>query len=123
MAIVNRGIKVNVDSDLLPVGYNKPAVTVFTDIEYVKKNVLLTIGKTGVDEASDVTTMTALVAALVAAMAADVDVDFDCVLNTVTIYGTLEEITTNFNLAGVLYTTGAVNYIGRVTIYIKTVVI
>jgi hypothetical protein len=123
MAIVNRGIRVNVDSDLLPVGYTKPTVTTFADYEYVKKNVLLTIDKASVDDAVAATTMTALVAALVTAMAADVDVDFDIVANTVTIYGTLEEITTNFNLAGVLYTTGSVNYIGRVTIYIKTVVI
>jgi hypothetical protein len=123
MAIVNRGVKVNVDSDFLPVGYNKPAVTIFTDYEYIRKNILLTVAKSAVENANPVTTMTALVAALVTAMAAAVDVDFDIVANTVTIYGTLEEITTNFNLAGVEYTNGAINYIGRVTIYIKTAVI
>lgn len=120
MALTNAGTAVYLVDGLLPAGYTRPTVTKFTDHECKYEDVVLTIGKTGVDEAAAADTFTALVAAVTAAVTAYVTADFNVSGLTVNCYANLKEIATNFNLSGVLYTTGAINYLCKVDIFVKT---
>jgi len=120
MALTNAGTAVYLDSSLLPAGYTVPTVTKFTDHEYKAADVVLTIAKTGVDESDKVVTFTALVAAVTVAVSAYVTADYNVSGLTVNCYANLKVIAHNLDMAGVLYTTGAVNYLCTVDIFIKT---
>ena len=120
MALTNAGTAVYLDSSLLPGGYSLPSVTKFTDHEYKASDIVLTIAKTGVDESDAAVTFAALVAAVTAAVSAYVTADYNVSGLTVNCYANLKIVTDNFNLAGVMYTTGAINYLCTVDIFVKT---
>jgi len=120
MALTNAGTAVYLLSENLPVGYSVPTVNKFTDHEYKYSDAVLTIAKSGVENANKVTTFTALVAAVTAAVSAMVTADFNVSGLTVGAYANLKYVSTNFDLAGVLYSNGAINYICQVDIFVKT---
>ena len=120
MALVNNGTAVFIDAAYLPVGYIKPIVTKFADSEYKDADVVVTIAKSGVVNANAVTTFTALVSAITAAVSAIVTADFNVAGLTVTAFSNLKVVTTNNDLAGVLYTNGTLNYVCTVDIFVKT---
>lgn len=120
MALTNNGTAVFVDESLLPVGYTKPAVTKFTDAEYVARDVELSIAKSGVQNATATTTMANLVTAITAAVSAYITADYNVSGLTVIAFANLKGITTNNTITGVLFTNGAINYVVTVDIHIKT---
>jgi hypothetical protein len=121
MALTNNGTAVYLTESYLPAGYTKPTVTKFSDSEYKDADVVVTIAKSTVENANKVTTFTALVAAVTAAVSAIITADFDTVDNTVTAFANLKFVDTNNDLAGVLYSNGALNYLCTVDIFVKTV--
>lgn len=118
MALNNRGTIVDINSGELPSGYTKPSVTTMTE-EY-KRNEILSIAKSGVDDPDDVTTFEALVTQINTDVSAIATADYDTVGLTVDVYTRLKVVTTNANLLGVLYTDGVVNYLCTIEIYIAT---
>ena len=120
MALTNNGTKVSIASALLPSGYTKPTITEFTDNNWLSKpGITLTVDKATVDEATETATFTALVAAVNTAAAVEA-ADYNA-SNTVTMWTDFKAVTTNAKLGDVLYTTGTVNYICTVDIYVKVV--
>lgn len=122
MALTNNGTAVLINESYLPSGYTKPAVTKVTGIEAKYSDYEINIAKSGVENASKVTTFTQLVAAITAAVSAMITTDFDTVGQDVDIYSNFKIVSDNFNLAGVMYTNGAVNYVCTVDIFVKTTV-
>ena len=119
--LTNNGVKVSIPDSLVPSGYTKPSVTEFADQEYT--NIItqqFTVAKVDVDEAAAATTMAALVAALIVLIDAQITADFHIDTLDVTLWCDWTALATNFNTDEVLYTTGAINYLCTVTIYIKT---
>jgi hypothetical protein len=120
MALTNNGTAVYLELVQLPAGYTPPTITKFSDHEYKYEGAILTIAKSGIQNASKVTTFTALVAAVTAAASAMVTADFNVSGLTVTAYSNLRIVYHNFDMAGVLYTDGAINYLCTVDIFVKT---
>lgn len=123
MALTNNGTAVFLNDSYLPSGYTRPTVTKFTDWEAKYQDYVITIAKAGVEGATGAITFTALVAAITAAVNVMLDADLDIVANTVTAFVNLKSVSTNFNLTGVQYTNGVINYLCTVDIYFKTVAI
>lgn len=120
MALTNNGTAVYLDASYLPAGYTKPTVTKFSDAEYISRDIVVTIAKSGVENATAATTFAALVAAVTAAVSAVITADFDVAGLTVTAFANLRIVDTNNDMAGVLYTDGALNYLCTVDMFIKT---
>lgn len=120
MALDNKGTAVYIDTDYLPEGYSKPSVTKFTDHEYKYSDAVLNIAKSGVENADKATTFTQLVSAISTAVGSMVSTDFDTEGLSVSCYANLKIVYDNHDLAGVLYTNGAINYVCTVDIFVKT---
>lgn len=120
MALTNNGTAVFILDSYLPVGYSKPTVTKVADAEYKYADAVFSIAKSGVQNATAATTFANLVTALTAAISAMITADFDTTGLTVTAYANLKVVATNHNLAGVLYTDGAINYVCTVDYFVKT---
>ena len=120
MALTNAGTAVYLDAAQMPEGYSVPTVTKFTDHEYKYEDAVVTVAKSGVQNANKVTTFTALIAAITTAVSAMVTADFNVSGLTVNCYANVKYIYTNHDLAGVLYTSGAINYLCQVDIFVKT---
>jgi hypothetical protein len=120
MALTNAGTAVYLEDANLPSGYTRPTVVKFSDHEYKYENAILTIAKSGVENASKATTFTQLVSAITTAVSAMVTADYNVSGLTVGAYANLKYVDDNFNMAGVLYTNGAINYICTVDIFVKT---
>lgn len=120
MALTNVGTAVYLDDANIPAGYTRPTITKFSDHEYKYENAVLTIAKSGVENANKITTFTALVAAITSAVSAMVTADYNVSALTVRAYANLKYIEDNLNMTGVLYTNGAINYICTVDIFVKT---
>ena len=118
--LTHNGTVVSIPAAELPSGYSKPAVTEFSDYEQKYTSRTMTIVKAGVDEATALATFTALMVQLNTDIETLLSADFTIASLTVTSYAVLKSVTTNANLAGVLYTTGAVNYVLTVDIFVKT---
>lgn len=120
MALSNKGTVVNVNNNKIPSGYTKPTVATFDDSENSYVNREISVAKAGVENANEVTTFTAIVAAITAAVTALITADFDIAGNTVDVYASVKDITTNAKVGDDLYTNGAVNYLCTVDIFVKT---
>ena len=120
MALTHNGTRVDVAAALLPSDYTKPAVTTFTDHEAVYESRSFSIAKAGVENADKATTVGAIITQLNTDIETLLDADVDTTGLTVTSYAVLKSISTNANLAGVLYTDGAVSYVCLVDVYYKT---
>lgn len=120
MALTNNGTSVYLNSSILPAGYTPPVITKFTDHKYKYENAVMAIAKSGVENANKVTTFTALVAAITTAVSAMVTADYNVSGLTVTAYANLKTVYHNFDLSGVEYTDGAINYLCTVDIFVKT---
>lgn len=118
MALTHNGTDVLISD--VPSGYTKPSVTKFSDWENKYPARVISIAKSGVEDPSDTTTFTALIAALNSAIEALINTDFDTTGLTVTSYANLSILATNHNSDGVLYTDGAMNYLCTVDIFVKT---
>ena len=123
MALNNEGVTVSINANKLPSGYSKPSITTFSDYEYKQTEKVFAIAKSGVENASEVTTFEAIVTQLATDVGTAISADYDTTLNTVDVYTDLKSVTTNATVGDVLYTTGAVNYKCLVDVYIKTTVI
>jgi len=120
MALTNNGTAVYLTDSYLPSGYTKPTVTKFVDPEYVSRDIVVTIAKSGVENATAATTFANLVTAITAAVSAIITADYNVTGLTVTAFANLKIVTTNNELQGVLYTNGALNYLCTVDIFVKT---
>lgn len=120
MALSNKGTVVSINDNKIPTGYTKPTVVTFDDSESKYINREISIAKSGVENAVEVTTFTALVAAITAAVTALITADYDISGNTVDVYTNAKDIITNASVGSVLYTDGAVNYLCTVDIFVKT---
>ena len=120
MALTNNGTAVFLNDSYIPAGYTKPVITKFVDFEAKYPDYQVSVAKSGVENANKVTTFTALVAAVTAAVSAVVTADFNVSGLTVTCFANLKVIDHNFELDGVQYTNGAINYICTVDIFVKT---
>lgn len=119
MALTNNGSVVEVNDNKIPSGYTKPTVTTFDDDESKYVNRSISVAKSGVENANEVTTFTAIIAAITTAVSALITADYD-VTNTVAAYAVVKDIVSNAKVGDVLYTTGVVNYVCTVDIFIKT---
>ena len=120
MALVNNGTKVSVHSSLIPAGYEKPAYTPFEDQEYSSSEMVLSIAKSGVEDADETTTFADILAALIVLIEAKISADYDTTGMTITIWIDWKAVITNAINGSVLYTNGAVNYECTVIIHIKS---
>ena len=120
MALSNKGTVVNVNNNKIPSGYTKPVVATFDDAESIYINRSISIAKAGVENANEVTTFTAIIAAITTAVTALITADYDIAGNTVDVYASVKDITTNASVGVDLYTDGAINYLCTVDIFVKT---
>lgn len=120
MALTNNGTAVFINASYLPSGYTKPTVTKVSDYEYKYSDAIITVAKSGVENATASTTFTNLVTAITTAISTMITTDFDTVGLTVTAYSNLKVVATNFDLEGVKYTNGAINYLCTCDIFVKT---
>jgi hypothetical protein len=120
MALTNSGTAVYLVDSNLPDSYTRPTVTKFTDHEYKYTDAVMTIAKSGVEDSTSLLTFAALVTAVTAAVTTMITEDFDTVGLTVACYANLKTVSSNFNLSGVMYTDGAINYLCTVDIFVKT---
>ena len=123
MALVNNGVKVSIPDAQLAASYTRPTVTEFTDYEFVMSNKEITIAKSGVENATPATTLTALIAAVSTAIGVFITAEFDVTLYTVTVWSDCKIIRQNQNADEVLWTDGTNNYLCTCDIYIKNVII
>lgn len=123
MAIVNNGTKVSIKASKLPTGYTKPTVTEFTDGTYKTISLSLTVAKSTVENASNSTTMAALVAAITAQVDAILAADY-IATQTVTNWTDLTELKTNYSDQGGdddWLNNTVPSYVCTVTMYVKVV--
>ena len=120
MALTNNGTKVSIAQSSLPSGYTKPTVTEFTDYELTYSSRQMTIAKSTVENATASTTFTNLVSQLTTDINTLLAADIDTTGLTVTAWADFKTVTTNNSLSSILYTTGTLNYICTVDIYVKT---
>lgn len=118
MAIVNNGTVVNVPSSKIPTGYTKPAVTEVVSTQPNYENISISVAKSTVEDASKVTTFTALVAAVNAAVTAQLDADF-LATNTVTAHAVFKDYRTNQIMNEALLTNTVNTYICTVDIFVN----
>jgi len=118
--LTHNGSVISVPQAELPTGYTKPVVTEFSDYEQEYTSRTMTVLKSTVEDAVAVTTMEQLVAQLNTDIEALLTADFNIGVLTVTSFANLKSISTNNNLAGVLYTDGVLNYVLVVDIFVKT---
>ena len=120
MALTHNGTNVNIPAAELPSGYTKPTVSEFTDYEQKYISRTLTILKSTVDEVTALATFTALIAQLNTDIETLLTADFNVGALTVTSFANLKSVSTNNSLDGVLYTSGVLNYLCVVDIFVKT---
>lgn len=121
MAITNNGTKVSLKESKLPTGYTVPSVTTFTDGKYKTIDMTLTVAKSTVENASNSTTMTALVAAITTQVDGVLAADY-IATNTVTCWTDLTELKNNYvDLGGDndWLDTTVPSYVCSVTMYVK----
>lgn len=119
MAHVNNGTKNDLADNLLPALYTKPVVVTFSDFEYRQRALEFTVAKSGVENADEPTTVTALVAAVNTAYAALVAGEYDIVGNTITSFAVIRIITTNQVTNKDIWNDTVNNYLCIVDIYVK----
>lgn len=121
MALNFEGVEVTINPNLLPAGYTPPTVTTFSDDNEGKYiNRTFSVPKAGVENASDVTTFTALVAQLVTDATTLLSDELD-VTKTIDAFARLTKVTTNAAAAntGAFYTSTAVSYVCTMTVRYK----
>ena len=120
MALTHNGTKVNIAAAKLPSGYSKPSVTEFSDYEMKYDSRTFTIAKSGVENATAVTTMENLITQLNTDIETLLAADIDTTGLTVTSWAELRSLNTNNTLDGVFFTNGALSYVMVVDVYVKT---
>lgn len=126
MALTLNGTKNALSEDKLPVGYTPPTVTAVTDYNYVNSKVI-TLAVSGIVTSTAVATMTAIVAGANSAISTLLSADFTVASKTVTAFGVITDITTNFaptlnNTSQSYLLSGTTNsYLVSVIIYAKVV--
>jgi len=124
MALTNQGTRVSIPSQLQPADFVAPAVTIFSDEEYVR-TMTLNVLKATVDEADKATTLLAINANATVGIAKQVDdimaADY-IATNTVDYW--IDWRTLSHNIAPSkttdFLTSTAVSYVVTVDVYIKT---
>lgn len=118
MALTNNGTQVLIPTAQLPIGYTKPTVTTFTDYEY-EGSVTFTVAKSTVENATEATTVTALVAAVNTLLTGKVTADY-IGTQTVVCYGQITNITTNQRVTADMYNDTVNNYLVTVKYFVKS---
>lgn len=118
--LTHNGTVVSIAQANLPTGYTKPDITEFDDYEQEYTSRTITIAKSVVEEATALATFTALVAQLNTDIETLLTADFNVAALTVTSFANLKSVSTNNSLSGVLYTSGVLNYLCVVDIFVKT---
>jgi len=118
MALNNEGTLVQISANRLPDGYVKPTVTEVVQ-EYIRSETL-SIVKSGEENADPLVTMANIVAQITTDVSAIITADMDTVGLAVDVHTVLKGIVTDFTLAGVMFTDGAINYLCDVDVYVKT---
>jgi hypothetical protein len=121
--ITFNGTQVLISPKQLPTGYTKPVVAAVTGLEYQSMNKVVSITKSLVEDASDATTFTNIIADAVNGLNKKIlDLltnDLDIVANTVTSYAVLKNVTINQVFGDALYTNATPVYLCDVVIYIR----
>ncbi len=120
MALTNKGTDVYINASYLPEGYTRPTVDKFSDYEAKYPDYTIVVAKSGVENASKVTTMQNLVTAITNAVSAVIEADYDTSANDVTCFANLKILGHNFDLEGVMFSNGAIQYRCTVDIFVKT---
>ena len=125
MALTNNGTVVNLPASRIPSGYTLPTVSTFTDYEYESKDVVLSVLKSTVENATETTTLTNILTNATIGInkqvsdliTADADVS-----NTVTAYAELKMIDSNQAASGSndFYNDTAMSYQCTVRFYWKS---
>jgi hypothetical protein len=124
MALTNQGTRVSIPSQLIPSTFVAPAVTTFSDEEYVR-TMTLNVLKATVDEADKAATLLAIINNATIGIAKQVDdimaADY-IATNTVDYWIDFKTLRSNIAVSKDtdFLSNAAVNYVVTVDVYIKT---
>lgn len=119
MALTFNGVALDVPASELPSGYTKPTVTLVANPEY-RRSIDITVAKSTVENATDDTTVDNILTDVQTQLDAIVTADYDTVGLTVTASGRVIDLSTNFDISGVKFTNGAINYTAKVELLVTT---
>ncbi len=120
MALVNNGVQIGLQLDLIPAAYTVPTVTTVDDFEY-NMGKTLTVVKSAVVGVDAAATFTALVASINTQVEAFINADFDTTGKTVTIHTAFYGISNNVTEDVAMYDESLTDFICSVQVFIKCV--
>jgi len=117
--LTHGGTRLNIGTHLIPVGYTLPVVTEFTDDEYISKEFIIDVPKSGVENASADTTLDNILVAVNAVIIAEVTENYDIVANDVDSFAVMNKLGNNFRHGQDFFTDVAIKYVAHVDIFVK----
>jgi len=119
MALNHNGTKLGIPPELIPEGFIPAAVVEFTDDEYEAKELIIDIPRATVENATETTTFTNIMAEINTAIITKLTADYK-LANTVDSWAILERLDHNLKNGQDLLTNVAVKFVAFVKIFAKT---